>query len=263
MMLYAFEKLAKKLDQLGFPKIQGGSGFKLTKHEFEKAKQNKKIEFTDNGIFYIDPEGKKHQIYAHKQDYLDEYLAKDKTPRLHLINCSTIKKHGSGSFCGANTKKQDITNRDTREVHKDLILEICKICKNELIGRGHNPDKFLEKLEKDIEKNNKQQNLDINGYTFDFKKISKAYRNSQNYTCENCSVKPKNNFDERWWHTHHIDGDKTNNNPQNLKCLCVLCHSNIDDQHRKNFEKRAMPIQIEYFKKEYNAELRELNNPYI
>ena len=35
--------------------------------------------------------------------------------------------------------------------------------------------------------------------------------------------------------THHIDGDKTNNEPENLKLLCPNCHSCTDSFRRPRF----------------------------
>ena len=163
----------------------------------------------------------------------------------------------------SNHQANDIEDRDTGQKYPDKTLQSCSRCASQLIETDiKNTEDFFNSLDKEEQENQNIQ-VGIFGYVRGKERISKNYRNSQNYTCEECSVKSKNNLHKRWWHTHHIDGDKTNNSLQNLKCLCLLCHSNIDNQHRKNFEKEAMRIQIKYFKKEYNAELRELNNPYI
>jgi hypothetical protein len=31
--------------------------------------------------------------------------------------------------------------------------------------------------------------------------------------------------DKYYLHTHHIDGNKANNHPNNFKALCIACHS--------------------------------------
>ena len=61
------------------------------------------------------------------------------------------------------------------------------------------------------------------GYTPDFNRISRAIRQCQNFTCEQCGVQLSSH---RWLvDTHHEDGDKSNNKYDNLRCLCKLCHA--------------------------------------
>jgi predicted HNH restriction endonuclease len=51
------------------------------------------------------------------------------------------------------------------------------------------------------------------------------------YRCEDCGWQPTNNYQKRFIHTHHQNGDKTNNKEENLKVLCIECHSNVDGYH--------------------------------
>ncbi len=80
---------------------------------------------------------------------------------------------------------------------------------------------------------------------------------------ENCGIKPANNVDKRFWHTHHIDGDKTNNKQTNLECLCVLCHSYKDNSHEENFGRTRMKRELDTFVKQYNEELKTVGNSYL
>ena len=67
-MIYLFDKLGKKLDQLGFPKVQGGSGFKVIKGvDFEEAYKSGSISFEDDGIM-LEYEGKKYTGYMFIQE---------------------------------------------------------------------------------------------------------------------------------------------------------------------------------------------------
>ena len=61
------------------------------------------------------------------------------------------------------------------------------------------------------------------GYTPDFDRISRAIRQRQNFTCEECGVRLSSH--QRLVDTHHEDGDKSNNKYDNLRCLCKLCHA--------------------------------------
>ena len=103
------------------------------------------------------------------------------------------------------------------------------------------------------------------GYPKDQEKISKLYRKEQNYTCEDCGVQCKDRkaLHKKWWHLHHIDGVKTNNEKSNLACLCICCHSRKDEKHKENFSTPSQKIEIESFVKEYKAELTKLGSPCV
>jgi len=115
----------------------------------------------------------------------------------------------------------------------------------------------------DTENENTSIEIDIFGYDKNWQKISRAYRKSKDYTCESCGIKPANNFDRRFWQTHHKDGDKTNNRQPNLECLCVLCHSYKDSTHIENFEKQRVKRMLDTFVKQYKEELIKIGNSYL
>ena len=61
-------------------------------------------------------------------------------------------------------------------------------------------------------------------YTNDFAKISLNLRAKKKWICECC----EGDFSDsrEVLHTHHIDGNRGNNRPTNLKALCIVCHAN-------------------------------------
>lgn len=61
------------------------------------------------------------------------------------------------------------------------------------------------------------------GYTRDFSKISRAFRKSKGFICEQCGVNLKSH--PQCTDTHHKRRDKRDNNPGYLECLCKLCHA--------------------------------------
>lgn len=69
------------------------------------------------------------------------------------------------------------------------------------------------------------QNSNLTKYAEDWANISKRFRGSKNWICEECRVNCSDPEKRKYLHAHHINGDVTNNNFNNLKALCALCHS--------------------------------------
>src|SRR5690606_24626952 len=147
-------------------------------------------------------------------------------PKFHLTRCQTIEKFIlEGRFKiryeWSNSNINDLIDKTSKQVYKDEKLEYCGYCKRELLYHIEDTQDFFDSLDKsELEEENIE--VDIFGYVKGKEKISREYRQKTNYCCEKCTIQPKSNLHRRWWHTHHIDGDKTNNKPSNLKCLCVL-----------------------------------------
>ena len=186
-------------------------------------------------------------------------------PRFHLTRCEKIQELFSGGYGHyykwSNTKLNDIKDRDTREIYKNQKLQLCSHCRNVIFDISNTED-FFYTLDTE-EQENTIIEVDIFGYVKDWQEISKAYRQSKDYTCENCGIKPANNFDNRFWHTHHKNCDKTNNKSSNLECLCVLCHSYKDHAHEENFDKKSMKRVLDSFIKKYGQELKNRKNQYL
>ena len=48
-------------------------------------------------------------------------------------------------------------------------------------------------------------------------------------------------------------GDKLDNRESNLECLCIKCHSEVDDTHRRNFSSLAKQGLIQEFLLKYGC----------
>ena len=264
-MLYKFENLSIKLDEWGFPSLSCGSGFKIIKGiDFEKAYKSGSISFEDDGI-YLEYEGKKYRGYMFiKEPFISEYGT---YPKFHLTKCQTIKQFiEEGIFKiryeWSNSNVNDLIDKTTRKIYKDIVLDYCRYCKQKLFNEIKTTQDFFETLDKsETEENNIE--VDIFGYVRDFNKISKAYREKRNYICESCGISPKKTVHRKYWHTHHKDGDKVNNKESNLQCLCILCHCYKDLIHKENFDKNRMKIELKSFINFYRGELIKIQNPYL
>jgi hypothetical protein len=261
--LYKFGKLDAKLTEWGFPIIDSKSGFQSIRVDFTKAYKAGKIEFREDGIYLIH-EGKEWKGYMYMPTYRVAHYGD--VSRFHLTRCKVIADFISKGmfntyYIWSNNKTNDIEDRDTGEIHKDQTLQLCSNCKKAILGIDNTED-FFETLDITEQKDTNIE-VDIFGYDKNWQKISRVYRQSKDYVCENCGIKPVNNFDKRFWHTHHKNGDKTNNNQSNLECLCVLCHSYKDHSHKENFDKTRMKRELYSFVKQYDKDLRKVGNPYL
>lgn len=61
-----------------------------------------------------------------------------------------------------------------------------------------------------------------NGYTADWKEVSRATRALAGWKCTSCGINLSDN--KHLLHTHHSDGNKANNSRMNLSALCAACH---------------------------------------
>jgi hypothetical protein len=263
--LYKFDILEKKLTEWGFPLLKTNSGFQIIKGvDFAKAYASGSISFEMDGI-YLEYQGMKYRGYMHlAESYMSRF---NSHPKFHLTKCQTIQDFiARGIFrqryIWSNSNKVDIVDDETGQEYKDITLRLCNYCKQQMFDLPATTQAFYDSLDKSkIE--SEIVEIDIFGYNKNWQKISKAYKESKNYICENCGIKPASNLDRRFFHTHHKDGDKTNNEQSNLECLCILCHSHKDYIHEENFDKYRIKRVLDAFVKKYQKELNEINNPYI
>jgi tetratricopeptide (TPR) repeat protein len=143
-----------------------------------------------------------------------------------------------------------IDGEEIVESNKLVEMEVCKNCLDKLSYKGYShKGKYIEriniyndfKISEFLESfgskiytvpPNDVDTAPINVYTNDFNQISIDYRKSQNWKCEQCGKDLRDN--NKNLHTHHIDGNKSNNKYSNLQALCIECHSKQPNHSQMN-----------------------------
>lgn len=213
-----------------------------------------------NGIFIKDNQ-KKYRSYLFLERYNTQKYKKDyekyRLPSKHLFFCETVRKYRN--FVFSNQEEVEIYCKDQdlflRGLHK---LPVCKNC-NELYKAKLGVSlygKSMNEIILDFEENEQTRNIKIGlgGYVTNWNEISTAYRAIKNYTCEECQFQMTDKNGYQYIHVHHIKRrEKTNNKRNNLKCLCIECHSQVDDVHRRNFSSPYEQRQIRKFIEKYKS----------
>ncbi|WP_035671735.1 HNH endonuclease [Flavobacterium sp. 83] len=264
MKLYDFKKLSQKLDFLNFPEVTE-SRFEIVRKDFSEEEKKGNITFKEDGI-YLKINGVEHKGYMYiKVADVEQY----DFPKFHISNCQTIIQQQNqnrfhGHYYWSNSNIVDVQQRGTSKIYKDVILSLCNYCRNAArITDYKNTQGFFDLLDIQDDEPINDAELDMFGYVKDWQEISKKFRIENEFTCNNCSIKIENKFDQRFIQVHHRNGNKLINKRENLQCLCTLCHSNIDERHTVNFQKKRSVHEIATFVEKYKDELINIGNPYV
>jgi len=188
--------------------------------------------------------------------YSLNYIKSEDLYKYHIYKCTTI----SNMFNTGRKHRYKINNRDdgtffytftdvrgkTLKTEKNQKLNICKNCLKKFLGERYASDFDVQnfKLKNFHQQNSNFFDFDIssmekgeyvqpNVYSRFWNQISIQIKKKKKYTCEHCGFKAHDNYQQRFIHTHHINGDKQNNYEDNLKVLCIKCHSEVDIYHAR------------------------------
>ncbi len=191
--------------------------------------------------------GQKVLLYIKEQRYNMMDFNGTITFKYHLAYCSTLKyMEESGRFKKRYVVTQrtdgkfviDIIDSLTGKFHKENQLHDMNVCKNCLskLSKQYRSDNLFTyasfDLQQFLEKYNTQhtklppfspKSLPKNQYSDNWNAISREKREKAGYNCQDCGQCFKHR--KRDLHVHHMDGMKYNNKPNNLRVLCVKCHS--------------------------------------
>ena len=261
--IYDFASLKDFLSKRGY-RIGTRDAYEPFTPEVVKAAdvRNGRMSFTNVGIYVNCDDGVERQVFLYKKDY---HLVQYDKPRIHICKCQIIQEFiNSGGFNAhyvrANSEPVPVIDLDDYYQRKQISsLPLCTYCSRIYIGQYiHNSTDFVNLLRSasDNQTDDPQEvELDLFGYTRDWEAISKQYREKQNYTCERCGLKIDDTYDRQYIHVHHINGDKLNNKEENLKCLCLYCHSHVDWVHKRRLTYGANGIIYRNFMDKYSDDI--------
>ncbi|CAG9884442.1 hypothetical protein F3B42_14450 [Bacteroides ovatus] len=256
---YQFDRLKSQLRTMGIEIGEASPWTPVGTIEVLPEDIGTKIKFEENGIFYIDDNKIEHQGFMYKRNfYFHDYG--ESMPKFHIRNCEALQLYGKDAYRFANNEPIKVFARDRAVRHEVEVsgLQLCNYCANilagELTNKIHNSTDFVEFLKQTegiFPDENGDVDVDIFGYTKNWEQISHAYRSLHQFTCERCGLQITNLLDQHYMHTHHKNGNKIDNRETNLECLCVRCHSEVDDRHRKRLSTGANRIILEDFNEKY------------
>lgn len=253
-----FPNLKKRLTDMGIQIGQADAWHPVGTVDVLPEDIGKRILFEDGGIFYIDDNGVKHRGFMYKAAFYFEYQGVKKKPKFHVCECTTIKNFGRNAYRFANAEPIKVYSRNAYQEVEVEGMELCSYCKHMLMDeeaeRINDSTDFVEILKEagDVEVPT-EYDVDIFGYVKNWEEISLAYRTKKQFTCERCGTQVEDGFDHYYMQTHHKNGVKTDNREGNLECLCIKCHSEVDDTHRRTFSSEAQKVMIDEYMRKYHG----------
>lgn len=183
-----------------------------------------------------------------------EYGGRVSLPKYHLALCTTLNLMIEE---GRYQKRYVVATRDDGKfsiqrvrgetvVKTDEALDICQQCLDELnyksfslrmardrrtrAVREFSIKAFFEEFGKSCvwaTPRFDSVHAPTNVYSQQFYQIAKSLKAKRGYRCENmsCRINLSAPEDRRFLHAHHLDADKFDSHPTNIRLLCIRCHA--------------------------------------
>ena len=164
-------------------------------------------------------------------------------------NCNHDGKYGSGRFCSSRCARSFSSKEKREEINKKVSKTLKrKIQSGEFILNNKDRYLFTDKNRIKSGENRKNQRIcEIEKlYKEDWSKLVNKYSKKvwkyfilkeQNNKCAICSCSDFWNNKKLTLQLDHIDGDRYNNQRENLRMVCPNCHSQTETFCSKNIKR--------------------------
>lgn len=201
--------------------------------------------------------------------YIRDVNSSQPTPKFHLVFCRTLNTMQRNK----RWRRYVVANRDDGLFQVNFIdsgakpqfvhLDVCQNCLGHLGWSGFNSSwpadqkaeavrsftltDFFEQFPRDlfgVKPEFTAETAPLNDYTDDWPDVSEAAKRSKEYKCEACTAQLKG-LDSKYLHTHHRNGQKNDNSPDNLEVLCIACHA----EEPLHAHLKAYPAYLEFMQR--------------
>jgi hypothetical protein len=234
--------------------------FTYTGKEFEVFIRHASIVSAGGGV--LRKAGKPSAVYIRQPSTLEN-------PKVHLTWCKTLDEmKASGRYDrykSADTIDSDHSGAGLFDIYRGyetkVMLDVCQLCRNNLrrafgVQYQEVEKKYLVRTREDrhglnvkgwfenvgltlvesaitLLPNKSAALLDHRNYTDDWREVSRKMRESVRWRCSQCNVNLSSL--QGLLQVHHVNHIRSDNRAENLKVLCLQCHSNQPaHEHMKN-----------------------------
>lgn len=194
-----------------------------------------------------------------------DYGRKQEAPRYHLAHCSTLRWMNSiGRFkqryvIASETEGTFVLNyiANGKARNERRQLPVCQNCLDGLsfdkfsLGwdphrrrtfvAAFKPARFFTSYPRSLHAHRPTYTAStapLDTYPRNFSDISRRVRERANWRCEECRRDFSPEHWRRYLHAHHLNGDRRDNVPANLRSLCIVCHADQPLHHHLKSDPR-------------------------
>lgn len=223
------------------------------------------VKVTKSNLLYKEyPDGRRDLVLMHIFTYSDH------EPKFHFADCRTLvdQRNNNGFKRYVETQRTDglfdvdyngslIGMEKGKQVKRLKVCQNCLLCVNYKGFGIANINKTQIVEEFDVEEFFRTYTVSLfsenaipyylaksNQYPSNWSSLSKEMRKKAGWECSQCEINLSHPNYHKFLDVHHIDRQKFNNVPSNLKVLCIKCHALQPGHERMRVSDRYNSFQL-------------------